>query len=66
MSSINGNENNSGKYDPTAARAIAHATREEKRFNMLLGTIFNICEMAGYHLEERIVVKDKRTGRVWR
>ena len=66
MSSINSNENNSGKYDPTAAKAIAHVTKEEKRFKKLLGAIYNICELSGYHLEERIVVKDKRTGKVWR
>ena len=32
----------------------------------LLETIFNICELSGFHIEGRIVIKDKRTGRVWK
>ena len=39
---------------------------EEEKFKKLLGTIFNLCELSGFHLEERIVVKNKRTGRIWR
>lgn len=66
MGNLNGNENNSGVYDPTAAKAIAHMTKDERRFKMLLGTIFNMCDLAGFHLEERIVVRDKRTGKIWR
>lgn len=35
---------------------------EEEKFKKLLGTIFNLCELSGFHLEERIVVK-KQTNR---
>lgn len=66
MGNLNSNENKSGAYDPTAAKAIAHMTKEERRFKKLLGTVFNMCELAGFHLEERLVVKDKRTGKIWR
>lgn len=31
-----------------------------------LDTIFNICELSGFHVEERIVIKDNKTGRIWR
>lgn len=24
------------------------------------------CELSDFHIEERIVIKDKRTGKVWR
>lgn len=39
---------------------------EEERFKRLMATIFYICENAGFHIEERMVIKDKRTGRIWR
>lgn len=50
--------NGSGCEDPTAY--------EEERFKRLMATIFYICENAGFHIEERVVIRDKRTGRVWR
>lgn len=50
--------NGSGGKDPTA--------HEEERFKRLMATIFYICENAGFHIEERIVIRDKRTGRIWR
>ena len=59
-------KNCEGYPDPTAYEAIKHIEEEEKRFRRLLATIFYICDMAGFKLEEHIVVKDRRTGRVWR
>lgn len=61
--------NGSGCYDPTAYKAIKNVDNDEDdgaRFYMLLDTIFNICELSGFHLEGRIEVKDKKTGRIWR
>lgn len=58
-------ENGSGCADPTAYKAIKN-TEDETRFHKLLGTIFNICELSGFHLEGRIEVRDKKTGKVWR
>ena len=58
--------NASGYYDPTAYEAIKNTDEETARFQKLLNTIFYICEMAGFHVEERIVIKDKKTGKVWR
>lgn len=58
--------NGSGYSDPTAYEAIKNMQDESDRFHKLLDVIFNICELSGYHLEERIVVKDKKTGKVWR
>ena len=37
-----------------------------ERHHRLIGCILRICELSGYSVEERIVVKDKRTGKVWR
>lgn len=59
-------KNGSGYIDPTAHDAIVKVSKEEVRFRKLLDTIFNICELSGFHIEERIVVKDKKTGKIWR
>lgn len=58
--------NASGYVDPTAYEAIKNIDAETERFQKLLNTIFAICELAGFHIEERIVIKDKRTGKIWR
>ena len=62
-------KNDSGCPDPTAYEAIVNVMNEEmekERFHKLLKTVFNLCELSGFYLEEHIVVKDKRTGRIWR
>ena len=38
----------------------------EQIFNDFLTAIFAICDLSDFHIEERIVVKDKRTGKIWR
>lgn len=56
MGGHNIKENGSGKYDPTAYNAIRNVSMdeqaEEEKFKKLLGTIFNLCELSGFHLEE--------------
>ncbi len=59
-------KNASGYSDSTAYQAIKNVENEDERFHKLLDTIFNICELSGFHLEERIVLKDKNTGKVYR
>lgn len=67
MNDIDLRRNGSGYYDPTAYAAIKNIeTKEEEDFHRLLGTIFYICELAGFHIENRIVLKDLRSGRVWK
>lgn len=58
--------NASGYFDPTACEAIKNVDDETVRFQKLLTAIFTMCELAGFHVEERIVIKDNRTGKVWR
>lgn len=58
--------NAEGYSDPTAYKAITNESTEDIRFHKLLDTIFNICELSGFHLESRIILTDKITGRVWR
>ena len=61
--------NGSGYLDPTAYSAIKKVDKElngERRFKAFLNIIFSICELTGFHLEDRFVVKDLRTGKIWR
>lgn len=59
-------KNSSGYTDPTAYEAVKNIDAETERFERLLTAIFAMCDAAGFRLEERIVLKDKRTGKVWR
>lgn len=59
--------NAEGYFDPTSYDAIKNAEkRDDERFYKLLDMIFALCELADFHVEERIVIKDKRTGKIWR
>ena len=35
------------------------------RFYKLLYTIFSLCELAGFELQGRVRLKDKRTGKIY-
>lgn len=64
--------NASGCKDMTPFLAIENINREEKedrdeaRFKRLLATIFYLCDLAGFNIENRIEIRDKRTGKVWK
>ena len=61
--------NASGYMDLTAFEAIRNADREaevEERFKKLLHTIFNICDLAGFRIDGRLTIVDKKSGKVWR
>ena len=60
------NKNGSGYTDPTAAQAIKNISEREKKVYKLIKTIKAIAELAGYEIEERIVLRDKATGEEWR
>lgn len=57
--------NGSGCKDLTAYEAIENIESEE-RLKRLLAHIFRLCDIAGFHVEERIVLRDKKTGKIWR
>ena len=57
--------NTEGYPDPTAYEAIKR-TEADERFHMLLHVIRDTVELAGFSLEERLVLRDKQTGKVWR
>ena len=62
--------NPEGYPDPTAYKAITNTDRHEdrdlERFRRLLGHIFYVTDMAGFHIENRIEIKDLRTGKVYK
>lgn len=66
MNNIDIRKNASGYPDPTAYEVMKKEEMEYKRFQKLLSTLFYICENAGFHIEERLVIKDIRTGRIWK
>ena len=61
-------KNNEWYCDPTAYKAIKKADEDlaTERFHKLLDAINNVCELSDFNVEGRIILKDKRTGRVWR
>ena len=70
--------NGAGYLDPTAHSAIKNADEpstpgfiktdrlDDERYRKMIGLILRACELAGYSVEERIVLKDKYTGKVYR
>lgn len=55
--------------DPTCYKIIkkedAQQHSEWERHHKVIGCILRICELAGFSVENRIVLKDRRTGKVW-
>lgn len=66
MADQNQRKNLEGYADPTAYEAIKNVEKEDERFHKLLHTIFYLCELAGFQVEGRIVLVDRRSGKVWR
>ena len=65
--------NGSGYVDPTAYEAIRNIEEENRhkdpdyeKYQKLVGCILRICELSDFHLEERLVLKDKKTGKIYR
>lgn len=58
--------NASGCADPTAFEAIKNVEKDRQRVTKLINNIFYICDLAGFSIEGRIVLKDKNTDEVWR
>lgn len=61
-----GDKNSEGYSDPTAYQAMMNLEIEELRFKKLLRSIKDVCDLADFEIEGRVVLIDKRSGRVWR
>lgn len=59
-------KNPSGCSDLTAYQAIKNLDTEEKHFQELIKTIKYLCRLAGFEIEERIVLKNHKSGRVYK
>lgn len=58
--------NASGCIDPTAYQAITSIDNEQKRFKQLIRTIVYICDLAGFEIQGKITLKNRRSGRLWK
>lgn len=52
--------------DPTPYEALKNIDAEKERVSKLVRTIFYICDLAGFRVSERIVLVNKKSGRVWK
>lgn len=58
--------NGSGYHDPTAYKAIKRISEEEIKVSKVIKTIQAVAHLAGYEIVDRIVLRDKETGKEWR
>ena len=59
-------KNLEGYSDLTPYNAFKHIDKEEERLRRLIKTIRYITGLAGFDIEGRIILVDRKTGRVWR
>ena len=59
-------KNQEGYPDPTPYEAIKNADAEVNRISWLMKTLHSVCNLAGYQIEGRVVLRDIHTGKVWR
>lgn len=65
--------NNSGCPDPTAYEALKHIQNEERKSNhvdsnahMVVTTIKNVLDLAGFEMLGRIQIRHKKTGKIYK
>lgn len=66
MKGDNLRKNASGYYDPTAYQAIMNVDADADRCNKLIHMIKDMCDLAGFKVDGRIVLIDQETVKVWR
>ena len=58
--------NASGALDPTAEKAIKKVLSQEKRVSKTIKVLQEMAHLAGFHIEGRIVLRDRETDEIWR
>ena len=58
--------NGFGYVDPTAEIALKNVIAEENRVSNIIKEMKAIAIDAGFEVAERIVLRDKNTGTIWR
>ena len=65
-------KNPEGSIDMTAYEAIKNIEKDdgkvekEDTFHKFLYTLFNFCELSGFEIQGRVVLKDVKTGKIYR
>ena len=63
-------KNAEGYTDPTAHDAISKVVREEnerqRRVSVVIGILKSAADLAGFDLVNRVVLRDRKTGREYR
>ena len=64
----NPKKNTEGYPDMTPHKAVKNMDHQKEinRVHKLVHTVFYICNLAGFDVVERIVLKDRKTGKVWK
>ena len=64
------NKNSEGYVDPTACNAVTKVMREEqerlRRVTAVVGILKSAADLAGFDLVNRVVLRDRKTGREYR
>jgi len=58
--------NSEGYSDPTAYLAMKKIEETERRANQLRRCISAMCELAGFSIQGKLILVDKRDGEVWK
>ena len=58
--------NGSGYVDHTAYDAIMSIEEEEIAKKRLIKTIRYICDLAGFDINSRIILENRKSGRIWK
>lgn len=59
------NKNHEGYSDPTAGEALQNID-SEIRLKRLIKIIFELCDIFGFRVNNRIVLEDKKTHKIWK
>ena len=60
------NRNGEGYSDPTMGQALQNISRDEARFRKLIRVLTYLCDLAGFDIGGKIVLIDRKNGRIWR
>ena len=58
-------KNGSGCNDYVAYKAIKKADSDRNKISWLIDTFYRIANYAGFSIEERIVLRDKKSGKIY-
>ena len=66
MTKYDDSRNGEGYSDPTMEQALRNISRDEARFRKLIQVLTYVCNLAGFDIGGKIVLIDRKNGRIWR